>query len=119
MLLRRILSRHRAKIIFAYYPSDHERVSHSVVSDSFGPPWTVAHHALQSMEFSRHEYESGVPFHSPGVFPTERVNVGVLHCRQILYYLSHQVSPLSNYKCPQKYNGKKRVSNAIGIRIGT
>jgi len=29
-------------------------------------PWTVAHQALLSMEFSRQEYWSGVPFPSPG-----------------------------------------------------
>ena len=29
-------------------------------------PWTVAHQALLSMEFSRQEYWSGLPFPSPG-----------------------------------------------------
>ena len=29
-------------------------------------PWTVAHHAPLSMEFSRQEYWSGLPFPSPG-----------------------------------------------------
>ena len=33
-------------------------VSRSVVSD-FATPWTVAHEAPQSMEFSRQEYWSG------------------------------------------------------------
>ena len=28
-----------------------------------------------------------------GIFPTEGSNPGLLHCRQILYHLSHQVSP--------------------------
>ena len=31
----------------------------SVVSDSFATPWTVAHQAPLSMEFSRQEYWSG------------------------------------------------------------
>ena len=39
--------------------------SHSVVSDS-AIPWTVAHQAPPSMEFSRREYGSGLPFPSPG-----------------------------------------------------
>ena len=28
-----------------------------------------------------------------GIFPTQRLNPGILHCRQILYQLSHQGSP--------------------------
>ena len=32
----------------------------------FVTPWTVAHQASLSMEFSRHEYWSGVPLPSPG-----------------------------------------------------
>ena len=31
--------------------------------------WTVAHQAHLSMGFPRHEYWSGLPFHSPGDFP--------------------------------------------------
>ena len=32
----------------------------------FATPWTVAHQTPQSMEFSRQEYWSGLPFPSPG-----------------------------------------------------
>ena len=32
-------------------------------------PWTVAHQAPLSMEFSRQEYWSGLPFPSPGYLP--------------------------------------------------
>ena len=39
---------------------------HSVVSDSFVTPWTVAHQAPLSMEFSRKKYWSGLPFPPPG-----------------------------------------------------
>ena len=35
----------------------------------FVTPWTVAHQASPSMEFSRHEYWSGLPFPSPGNLP--------------------------------------------------
>ena len=35
----------------------------------FATPWTVAHQAPLSMEFSRQEYWSGVPFSSPGDLP--------------------------------------------------
>ena len=37
----------------------------SVVSDSLGPPWTVAHQAPLSMELFKQEYWSGLPFPSP------------------------------------------------------
>ena len=37
-------------------------LSHSVMSDSFWAPWTVAHQAPVSMEFSRQEYWGGLPF---------------------------------------------------------
>ena len=37
----------------------------------------------------------GVGCHAllPGIFPTQGSNPGLLHCRQILYHLSHQRSP--------------------------
>ena len=57
----------------------------------FETPWTVAHQAPLSMEFSRQEYWSGLLFPTPGIFPTQGSNLqllGLLHCRQILYYCS-------------------------------
>ena len=44
------------------------RVSSSVTSNS-ATPWTVAHQAPLSMEFSMQEYWSGLPFPSPGDLP--------------------------------------------------
>ena len=35
----------------------------------FATPWTVAYQAPQSMEFSRQEYWSGLPFPAPGDLP--------------------------------------------------
>ena len=59
-----------------------------------GTPWTVARQAPLSMEFSRPEYCNGYS-HSllQGIFPTQGLNPGLLHCRQILYHLNHQRSP--------------------------
>ena len=65
-------------------------------------PWTVAHQAPLSVEFSRQEYWSGLPFPSPGdlpdpgiehVFPILQV-VSSLQVDSLL--LSHQGSPLKN-----------------------
>ena len=41
--------------------------------------WTVACQALLSMELSRQEYWSGVPFLFQGIFPTQRSNPCFLH----------------------------------------
>ena len=48
-------------------------LSCSVVSDSFGIPWTVAHQTAPSMGFSRQEYWSGLPFLPPRDLPTQRI----------------------------------------------
>ena len=43
--------------------------------------------------------KTGVGSHSflQGIFPTQGLNLGFLHCRQILYLLSHQGSPYKYY----------------------
>ena len=62
------------------------------MSDSCNPMDYITHQALLSMGFSRQEYWSGLPFPPTGIFPTKGSNPGLLHCRQILYNLSHQGS---------------------------
>ena len=52
--------------------------------------WTVAHQAPQSTEFSKQEYWSGLPFPPPGDLRTQGSNLGLPHCRRMLYHLSHQ-----------------------------
>ena len=49
------------------------KFSASVVSNS-AAPWTVARKAPLSMEFSRQEYWSGLPFPSPGDLPGPGIN---------------------------------------------
>ena len=39
----------------------------------FAIPWTVAHQALLSTEFSRQEYWSGLPFSNPGDLPSPEI----------------------------------------------
>ena len=49
---------------------------------------------LCSQVFSRQVYWSGLPCPPPGDLPwVQGLNPGFLHCRQILYRLSHQGSP--------------------------
>ena len=59
-------------------------LSHSVVSDSV-TPWAVA---LQARILQWVAMPS-----LKGIFPTQKSNQGLLHCRQILYQLSYQGSP--------------------------
>ena len=42
----------------------------------FVTPWTVARQAPLSMEFSRQEYWSGLPFPSPGDLPKPVIELG-------------------------------------------
>ena len=67
----------------------------AAVSDSLQP---------HDLEFARflHPWSSpgkniGVGCHSllQGLFPTQGLTPGLLHCRQILYHLSHQGSPVT------------------------
>ena len=62
--------------------------SRSVVSDSLRP------HELYS-SWNPPGQNTGVGSLSflQGIFPTQRLNPGLLHCRQILYQLSHKESP--------------------------
>ena len=63
-------------------------------------PWTIAHQVPLSIEFSRQEYWSTLPFSPPGGLSQPPGLCGsnthllcFVHCRQILYLLSHQESP--------------------------
>ena len=42
----------------------------------FATPWTVAYQAPPSVEFSRQEYWSGLPFPSPGDLPDPGIEPG-------------------------------------------
>ena len=58
------------------YPMDDSPPSSSVYGDSLGKNTGVGYHALLQ-----------------GIFLTQGSNPSLLHCRQILYCLSHQGSP--------------------------
>ena len=42
----------------------------------------------------------GCHFLLQGIFPTQGLNLGLLHCRQTLYHLSYQGSPLAGQYKP-------------------
>ena len=56
----------------------------------FVSPWTVADQALLSMDFPCENTGVGCHFFPQGIFQTQELNPGLLHCRQMLYHLSHQ-----------------------------
>ena len=66
-----------------------ESESRSVMSDS-ATPWTVVYQPSLSMGYS---IGLGCHFLCQGIFLTQGWNLGLPHCRQTLYHLSHQGSP--------------------------
>ena len=64
-------------------------ISCSVVPDFFGAPWTVARKDPLSMEFSRQEYSSGLPFPTPGDLPDPKIkpeSLGLLYWHVTIYH---------------------------------
>ena len=55
--------------LFAYHLPSKVKVKSLSHVRLFATLWTVAYQAPQSMEFSRQEYRSGLPFPSPGDLP--------------------------------------------------
>ena len=55
-------------------------------------PWNITHQSPFPMGFPRQDYWGRLPFSSPEYLPTNGLNPGFPHCRQILYHLNHQGS---------------------------
>ena len=75
-----------------HYPQLAAVNTRSVMSNS-ATPWTVAHEALPSMGIPRQEYWNGLPLPSQGSFPTQGLNLRLLHWRRDSLPLSHLGSP--------------------------
>ena len=56
----------------------------------FVTPWTVACQALSPWDFPDKNTGMGCHFLLQGIFLTQWLNPGLLHCRRILYRLNHQ-----------------------------
>ena len=79
-------------VVFSFQPYLAAAISHSVVSNSLSPNgWKPARLLCP---WNSPGNNTGVGCHSllQGIFPTQGLNPGFLHCRQILYCLSHQRS---------------------------
>ena len=100
-------------------------ISHSVESDSFVTPCTVALQAPLSMGFPRLK-NTGVGCHTLllGIFPIQGLTLHLLHCRQILHHLSHQGSPTlwqhhSFLECYHSGNWGKKTCDPAGLFLTT
>ena len=60
-------------------------------------PWTVTHQAPLYMGFPAKNTRVGCHVLLQGIFPTQGWNPCLLHCRWILYRLSHQASSYGSY----------------------
>ena len=84
-------------------------VSHSVVSDFLWHSWTVACQAPLSMEISRQEYWSGLPFSTPRDLPHQGIQLKSPALQadalpsKLLCHLSVQFSSV-NQSCPTLCN---------------
>ena len=61
-------------------------------------PWAVARQLPLSRRFPSKSTGVGNHFLLQGIFPTQGSKPGLLHCRWLLYHLSHQGSPLPHYQ---------------------
>ena len=86
-------------------------VSRSVLSNSLQPHGLQLAKAPLPMEFSRQEYWRGQPFPSPRDLLTQGSIPGVLHCRHILYCLSHQGS--LTQRTLLNYSHAKKIKNPV------
>ena len=60
----------------------------------FATLWTVVPQPSLTLGFSRQEYWSALHAFLQGIFWTQESNLGLLHCRHFLYWLSYEGSPL-------------------------
>ena len=73
------------------------------------------------MESRPYEFLLHCHFLLQGIFPTQGLNLGFLHCRQILYHLSHQRNPrilewvvFSFSRGSSQPRGRNQVSHIAG-----
>ena len=95
-------------LLYIYY---FESESHSVVSDSLKP------HGLYS-SWNSPSQNTGVGTFSllQGSFPTQGLNPGLLHCRRILYQLSHKGSSrMLEWVAYPFFGGSSQPRNQTGV----
>ena len=76
------------------------KVKSSVMSDSLRPHGLQPTRLLCPWAFPGKSSGVGYHFLLQGIFPTQGSNLSLLHCRQMLYPLSHQGSPTNTSVFP-------------------
>ena len=71
-------------------------LSHSVISNTFAPSWTVVCQTPLSMEFSRQEYWNVLPFSTPEDLPDLGIEPSSAVLQADSLPLSHQGSPVTH-----------------------
>ena len=89
--------------------------NHSILSNFFSVPWTIAHQASLSLDFPGKNTGVGSHFFLQGLSPTQGSNPGLLCYKQIPYRLSPQGSPRCPYKGQKRrYREKRRLQEDVG-----
>ena len=94
-----------------------ESISLSVVSDFLLPAWTVACQSPLSMEFSRQEYWSGLPFSSSGdlLDPGIESSSSVLQTDSLPYTPMHKKNKL---QCTEECEKEHNLTLELGCNLG-
>ena len=85
------------------HESEKWKWSHSVVPDSLRPRGLKPTRLLCPWDFPAKDIGVGCHFLLQRIFPTQGSNPGLLHCRQILYRLSHNTIILSLFYLPHSF----------------
>ena len=103
----------------AALPAPENQLCTCMCAQSFSPvqlfvtPWTVARQAPQSMEFSRQEYWSGLPFPTPENFPNPEIEPAFLATSALQVDslpLSHRGSQLCTSLSNSQFSNIKLVA---------
>ena len=83
----------RTRPSFPLWKKERKKVNSLICAQLFATPWTVAStELLRAWDFLAKSTGVGCHFLLQGIFLTQGSNPGLLHCRQMLYHLSHQGS---------------------------
>ena len=96
-------------LFFEFYSCSLDQMPKIFLFDShFGEVCVVLSRSVVSNSLWSHGNNTGAHCHTllQGIFPTQGLNPGLPHCRQILYHLSHQGSSLVKSKWLQRNREK-------------
>ena len=80
--------------------------------------WTVARQAICPWDFPGKNTGAGCHFLLQGIFPTQRSNLGLLHCRQILHHLSHwEVLSISSQPTSPDGGGHREAALQVLLKV--